>query len=81
MNNDYTQQDINQIEETKKLEQKIKAYEKALSNLLYPNVPSADDFRMLIIGVGGSSETVEKAMELADKLEEAQQQARILLER
>lgn len=54
--------------------------ETALRNLTYPNVPSADDFRLLIIATGGSNEkNIDSAMELADKLEAAQNTARKLL--
>lgn len=44
----------------------------ALEALVWPNVPSGDEVRLLMRMVGGTSESAERAIEMADRLAAAQ---------
>lgn len=58
---------------------RIEELEAALAALLWPIVPSADEYRLLVRCLGGTSKAADAAVEFADRLHVAQERARELL--
>lgn len=63
------------------LARELREAREVIQSLLWPHVPSADDFRLLIIVTGGTSDSANQAMLLADTLEKEQKAANAFLER